>query len=126
MIFLIVFNFLLWSFCIAWAITLFSDHEIVAGAFLVIFSILPAVMFGYVIHAKCVGNEQVIEYYFPADHYKFEQIVKVTNEKSVIGSDTLVTTKCDTTYRITGVEPIVWDENHYNRKAYSIKEYDNR
>lgn len=126
MIFLIIFIFLLWVLCIAWAISLFSDHEIISGALVLILSIFLAIMFGLVIRTKCIGNEQVVEYYFSADHYKFEQIVKVTSEKSIIGSDTLVTTKCDTTYRITGVEPILWDENHYDRKYYSIEEYDNR
>lgn len=104
----------------------FRDKEYGGTVFFCLMTVLCVIMLCGIIDAMKRQNEQVVEYYFPADHYKIEQIVTVRNEKSAIGSDTLVTTKCDTTYRITGIEPIVWKNNHYDRKYYTKEEYDNR
>lgn len=122
----IIFFFFAWVFLLTWAISMFFDKRIIPGVFLLVLGILPASLCGFVIHTQVTGNEQVVEYSFPADHYKFEQIVNVTNEKTVVGSDTLVTTKCDTTYRITGIEPIVGAETNFITKRYTKEEYDNR
>lgn len=104
----------------------FRDKEYGGTVFFCLMTILCMIMLFGLIDAMKRQNEQIVEYYFPADHYKLEQIVTIRNEKSAIGSDTLVTTKCDTTYRITGIEPIVWKNNHYDRKYYTKEEYDNR
>lgn len=104
----------------------FRDKEYGGTVFFCLMTVLCVIMLCGIIDAMKRQNEQVVEYYFPADHYKIEQIVTVRNEKSDIGSNTLVTTKCDTTYRITGIEPIVWKNNHYDRKYYTKEEYDNR
>lgn len=125
-IFALIFFFSVWVFLLVWAISLFIEKEIIPGVFVLILGILPAGLCSFVMHAQVTGNEKVVEYYFPADHYKFEQIVNVTNEKTVVGSDTLVTTKCDTTYRITGIEPIVGHETNFSTKRYTKEEYDNR
>ena len=104
----------------------FKDEEYGGTLFLCLMMALCVFTLLGVIDTMKRQNEQVIEYYFPADHYKFEEIVTIRNEKTVISSDTLVTTKCDTTYRITGVEPIMWKNKHYDRKYYTKEEYDNR
>ena len=62
------------------------------------------------------GNAQNVEYYFPADHYTFEQIITETNETKYVGNDTLVVTKRDTTYKLVGQDPIIGGNVHFLRK----------
>ena len=61
-------------------------------------------------------NTQTVEYYFPADHYTFEQIITETNETKYIGADTVVIAKRDTIYKLVGQDPIVGGNNHFDRK----------
>ena len=61
-------------------------------------------------------NTQTVEYYFPADHYTFEQIITETNETKYVGNDTLVVAKRDTIYKLVGQDPIIGGNVHFDRK----------
>lgn len=65
-------------------------------------------------------NKQVVEYHFPSAHYKIETVVTKT---SVMINDSTSLEKNDTTFVITGVEPIVMEGNNYYREFYTLEEY---
>ena len=63
------------------------------------------------------GNEQVVEYRFSTDHYKVAmEVVSTSKTVYIDGVETIAETR-DTTYIITGVEPIVIKNNNYERKV---------
>ena len=88
------------------------------GAVLLILSLVTlwSIFLFTVVKAIHKDKTQTVEYYFPADHYTFEQIITETNETKYVGNDTLVVTKRDTTYKLVGQDPIVGGDNHFDRK----------
>lgn len=81
---------------------------------------LEAVLFFADADAIKKDNKQVVEYHFPAAHYKIETVVTKT---SVMVNDSTSVEKNDTTFVITGVEPIVMEDNNYHREIYTLEEY---
>ena len=84
--------------------------------FCLLLSVLSFFLLSFTIEAIRRDNTQTVEYYFPADHYTFEQIITETNEAKYVGNDTLVVKKRDTTYKLVGQDPIVGGNNHFDRK----------
>ena len=84
--------------------------------FCLLLSVLSFFLLFFTIEAIRRDNTQTVEYYFPADHYTFEQIITETNEAKYVGNDTLVVAKRDTIYKLVGQDPIVGGNNHFNRK----------
>lgn len=71
------------------------------------------------IHACRVGNREVVSYSFPAETYKLEMVVTetVTNINGEAG-----VVKKDTTYVLTGVEPIVSTKKDRKSPKYKTVE----
>lgn len=65
-------------------------------------------------------NKQVIEYRFPSAHYKIETVVTKT---SVMIDDSTSVEKNDTTFVVTGVEPIIMGGYNYDKEFYTLEEY---
>lgn len=84
--------------------------------FCLLLSVLSFFLLFFTIEAIRRDNTQTVEYYFPADHYTFEQIITETNETKYIGADTVVIAKRDTIYKLVGQDPIVGGNNHFDRK----------
>ena len=67
------------------------------------------------------GNQENVELRFPSEHYTLSTEVTVTERVVIIdGESTIITTR-DTTYVITGIEPI-FGCNNYERKVSRITE----
>ena len=84
--------------------------------FCLLLSVLSFFLLFFTIEAIRRDNTQTVEYYFPADHYTFEQIITETNETKYIGADTVVIAKRDTIYKLVGQDPIVGGKNHFDKK----------
>ena len=84
--------------------------------FCLLLSVLSFFLLSFTIETFRRDNTQTVEYYFPADHYTFEQIITETNETKYVGADTVVITKRDTIYKLVGQDPIVGGNNHFDRK----------
>ena len=87
--------------------------EVLFCLFLGVFSFF---LLSFTIEAIRRDNTQTVEYYFPAGHYTFEQIITETNETKYVGADTVVITKRDTIYKLVGQDPIAGGNNHFDRK----------
>lgn len=103
-------------FCLIGVIVGIRDGEWGSAIFTFFLGFLSSILLYAVIDAIKKDNTQTIEYYFPADHYTFEQIITETNETKYVGADTLVVVKRDTTYKLVGQDPIVGGNNHFDRK----------
>ena len=69
-----------------------------------------------VIDANSKNNEALTEYRFPAAHYKLETMVTVKRCTVYVNGVETVGEERDTTYVLTGIEPIILENNHYDRK----------
>ena len=113
--YLILFSFFI-ILCLIGVIVSIRDGEWGSAIFTFLLGLLSSIMLYAVIDAIKKDNTQTVEYYFPADHYTFEQIITETNETKYVGADTLVVVKRDTTYKLVGQDPIIGESNHFNRK----------
>ena len=103
-------------FCSIGVIVSIHDREWGLASFVFLLGALSSILLFAVIDTMRRDNIQTIEYYFPADHYTFEQIITETNETKYAGADTLVVVKRDTTYKLAGQDPIIGGNNHFDRK----------
>lgn len=113
--YLILFAFFI-IFCLIGVIVSIRDGEWGLAIFAFLLSLFSSILLYAVIDAIKNDNTQTIEYYFPADHYTFEQIITETSETKYVGSDTLVVMKRDTTYRLIGQDPIIGSSKHFKRE----------
>ena len=69
------------------------------------------------ISSACNGNQQEVEYRFPAEHYRMTMEVTVTeHEAMAVNGEFITVIERDTTYVLTGIDPIYGDE-HYERNT---------
>lgn len=99
------------GFCVS-----IRDGEFGATIFCSLFFIMSLIMLIVGIDVMNKGNTQTVEYYFPADHYSFEQVITETSETKYVGNDTLVAVKRDTTYKLIGQDPIIGSSKHLKRE----------
>ena len=104
-------------FCLLGIIATIRDGEWGLASFVLLLGALSSLLLFAVIDAFRRDNTQTIEYYFPAEHYNFEQIITETNETKYIGADTVVVVKRDTTYKLVGQDPII-GASEYLKKEY--------
>lgn len=102
--------------CLVGIIVSIRDGEWGAAVFAFLLSLILSILLFADIDAIRRDNTQTVEYYFPADHYAFEQVITETSETKYIGNDTLVVVKRDTTYKLVGQDPIIGGDKHFNRK----------
>ena len=103
-------------FCAFGLIISIRDGEWGLASFALLLGALSSLLLFAVIDAIRRDNTQTIEYYFPADHYTFEQIITETNETKYVGADTLVVVKRDTTYKLVGQDPIIGTSEHLKKE----------
>jgi hypothetical protein len=103
-------------FCSIGVVASIRDGEWGLACFLFFLGVISSILLYADIDAIRRDNIQTIEYYFPADHYTFEQIITETNETKYVGADTLVVVKRDTTYKLVGQDPIIGDSDHFKRE----------
>ncbi len=117
---MIIFSLILLAFliilCLIGVIVSIHDGEWGGAVFAFILTFLSFVLLYGVIDTIKKDNIQTVEYYFPADHYTFEQIITETNETKYIGADTVVVVKRDTTYKLVGQDPIIGSSKHFKRE----------
>jgi len=116
LIFYLVVSFCAVIFCVLGLIITVRDGEWGLATFDLLICAISVILFIGVIDAIRRDNTQTTEYYFPADHYTFEKIITVTNETKLVGIDTLVVVKRDTTYRLIGQDPIIGSSKHFKRE----------
>ena len=103
-------------FCLLGVIIYIRDEEWGLASFALFVGVISSLLLLTVIDAIRRDNTQTIEYYFPAEHYSFEQIITETSETKYIGTDTVVVVKRDTTYKLVGQDPIIGGDNHFSKK----------
>ena len=103
--------------CLIGTVCAFRDSEIVPGIFLFFMTVLNGFLVGVVIDSMCKGNEQLVEYRFPADHYKIETEVTVSHRTVYLNGEEVIAEDRDTTYVLTGAEPILIENPNYKRKV---------
>ena len=108
---------LLFAACFFGAIACFIKKILPIGFFLVLCSIVTGLLEWVLIDAATKGNQQVVEYSFPASHYTFDKKITVTYNAVVVNGVELIEEERDTTYVLTGFEPIVNEGPNYQRKV---------
>ncbi len=103
-------------FCLLSIIISIRDEEWGWASFTLFLGVISFLLLFTTIGAIRRDNTQTIEYYFPAEHYSFEQIITETSETKYIGTDTVVVVKRDTTYKLVGQDPIIGGDNHFSKK----------
>ena len=103
-------------FCLLGIIISIRDGEWGLATFALLLEVLSSFLLFAAIDAIRRDNTQTIEYYFPAEHYNFEQVITETSETKYIGADTVVVIKRDTAYKLVGQDPIIGANNHFSRK----------
>jgi hypothetical protein len=103
-------------FCLFSIIFTIRDGEWGLTSFVLLVGVLSSLLLFGTIDAIRRDNTQTIEYYFPAEHYNFEQVITETSETKYIGADTVVVVKRDTTYKLVGQDPIIGGNNHFSKK----------
>ena len=88
-----------------------------ALAFLILMSTISFFILISDINAMKRGNRENVEYRFPAEHYKMFEEVTVSNKTTYINGVPVVSESRDTVYVLVGEEPMVIDDNHYERKV---------
>lgn len=115
MIGILVLCILLTLLCLIGMVSAFRDSDIGPGIWLLVMAAICGLLSGVVIDSMCKGNEELVEYRFPADHYKFETEVTVSHRTVYLEGEEVIAEDRDTTYILTGIEPIVLHDNHYKR-----------
>ena len=113
--FLILFAFFT-IFCLIGCIVSLRDGEWGMAIFAFLLSLFSSILLCADIDAIKKDNTQTVEYYFPADHYTFEQVITETSETKYVGADTLVVVKRDTTYKLVGQDPIIGSSKYVKRE----------
>ena len=117
---MVIFYLILFVFftilCLIGLIVSMHDDEWGIAVFTFILGLFSFIMVCAVIGVIKKDNTQTVEYYFPADHYTFEQIITETNETKYAGADTLVVVKRDTTYKLVGQDPIIGESRHLKKE----------
>lgn len=104
-IILIIVEALLLLTLIILGITSFCYKGYSTGVCCLLFALLPALWIISVVSNN--GKTREVEYRFPAADYKFSTEITITAEKKVVGNDTVIVVSNDTTYVLTGNEPII-------------------
>ena len=117
MIFALIIGLLLCISCLIWTIIAIKDREFGPAIFMFFFTFVTGVLVAVVIDAMCKDNKQMIEYRFSAEHYKFQEEVSVSRKTIYINGVEAVEESRDTTYVLTGIEPIIIDNNNYERNV---------
>ena len=117
MIFALIISLLLCISCLIWTIIAIKDREFGPAIFMFFFTFVTGVLVAVVIDAICKDNKQMIEYRFSAEHYKFQEEVSVSRKTIYINGVEAVEESRDTTYVLTGIEPIIIDNNNYERNV---------
>ena len=117
MIFALIISLLLCITCIIGTIIAIKDREFGAVVFTLFLTLSTGVIVAVVIDAMCKDNKQMIEYRFSAEHYKFQEEVSVSRKTIYINGVEAVEESRDTTYVLTGIEPIIIDNNNYERNV---------
>ena len=115
-IFFLIFFVFFTIICLIGLIVSIRDSEWGIAVFTFLFSLFSFIMVCAVIDVIKKDNTQTVEYYFPADHYTFEQIITETNETKYVGADTFVVVKRDTTYKLVGQDPIIGNSDYFKRE----------
>lgn len=113
--YLILFSFFI-ILCLIGVIVSIRDGEWGSAIFAFLLGLFSSILLYADIGVIKKDNTQTVEYYFPADHYTFEQVITETSETKYVGADTLVVVKRDTTYKLVGQDPIIGGNNHFDRK----------
>lgn len=103
-------------FCLLGVITSIRNEEWGLASLALFVGVISSLLILTVTDAIRRDNTQTIEYYFPAEHYSFEQVITETSETKCIGADTVVVVKRDTTYKLVGQDPIIGENNHFIKK----------
>ena len=117
MIFALIIGLLLCISGLIGTIISIKDGEFGAAIFSFFFTFLAGVIVAVVIDAMCKDNKQMIEYRFSAEHYKFQEEVSISRKIIYINGVEAVEESRDTTYVLTGIEPIIIDNNNYERNV---------
>lgn len=102
--------------CVAGVVYAIKDREIGAAIWLGFLVSLCIFLEITILDAKSKNNEALTEYRFPAAHYKLETVVTVKRCTVYVNGVETVGEERDTTYVLTGIEPILLENNHYDRK----------
>ena len=86
-------------FCSIGVVASIRDGNWGEAIFVFFLGVLLSILLFAVIDSIRKDNTQTVEYYFPADHYTFEQIITETNETKYAGADTLVVLTYSHDYR---------------------------
>lgn len=71
--------------------------------------------------SACDGNQQEVEYRFPSEHYHMTMEVTVTeHEAMAVNGETITVIERDTTYVLTGIDPIYGD-SYYERNTKRLR-----
>ena len=116
MIVVFIILILLMAGCMTGLVYAIKDREVGAALWLGICIGMLIFMEWVVIDANSKNNEALTEYRFPAAHYKLETMVTVKRCTVYVNGVETVGEERDTTYVLTGIEPIILENNHYDRK----------
>lgn len=99
------------------AIACFIKKNYPIGFFLILVSIVSGGFDWLLIDAAKKDNTQTVEYSFSADHYTFDKVVTVTYKEVYHNGVKMIEEQSDTTYVLTGTEPIFNEAPNYKRKV---------
>lgn len=117
MIFALIVSILLCCACLAGFITAIKDKEFGSSIFLFFFTLVSGLLIAVIINAMCRHNEQIVEYRFSAEHYTLQEEVNVTRKTVYLNGVEAVEEQRDTTYILTGIEPIIIKDNNFERNV---------
>lgn len=117
MIIILILVSLLLIGCIICACVSIKDGDWGGLAFSIFMGVMSGFIFGCDIDAMVHDNKQNVEYRFPAEHYQMFEEVTVSYKTIYLNGIPVMTVEKDTTYILVGEEPMVIDDNHYERKV---------
>lgn len=104
-------------FCLVLGIMAIRDGQVAAAVCFVGFTIIYGVSVGLTIDAMSKNNEHMVEYRFSSAHYNLQEEVSSSIRTVRIDSVEVIEETRDTTYILTGKEPIMLKSNNYERKV---------
>ena len=104
-------------FCLVFGIMAIKDGQVAAAVCFVGFTVVYGISAGLTIDAMSKNNEQMVEYRFSSSHYNLEEEVVSSIRTVRIDSVEVIEETRDTTYILTGTEPIMLKSNNYERKV---------
>lgn len=117
MVIALVFFILITIFCLVLGIMAIRDGEVAAGVCSVGFALIYSVLAGITINVMPKNNEEMVEYRFSSAHYNLQEEVVSSIRTVRIDSVEVIEETRDTTYILTGKEPIMLKSNNYERKV---------